>query len=332
MLEAPMIRKCILTGAALLWVALGTGAGAGQLWAAPQDQQQKSASTQAEYNAYKAAGAAQNPQQKIKQLDDFVKHYPNSPLMPYIYRDYYLTDLALRNFAGTMEYADRVVALGDKVGIQERLDALVARAQAYDVGSNDKTLQTPDVQTKALDAAALGLKTLHDWKKPDAMAKDQYAQQVKGFKVLFNSVAAAASRAAEASSAMAELNAPRVRQEMQANQAIESKTRGEQAEFEQRKKQAVDLGMKPGTTEYVEYVATGKVVTTPGQATVHFTSSPSGGEIFIDGKFVGNTPSDIALAVGEHAVKVAVRGKEWSRTIEITGGEISVHAEIPTGN
>jgi hypothetical protein len=62
------------------------------------------------------------------------------------------------------------------------------------------------------------------------------------------------------------------------------------------------------------------------------TSSPSGGEIYVDGKFFGNTPSDITVAAGEHIVKVAVGGKEWSRTIEITAGEISVHAEIPTGN
>ena len=38
-----------------------------------------------------------------------------------------------------------------------------------------------------------GLKTLDDWKKPDQMAADQYDQQKKGFKVLFNSIAAMTS-------------------------------------------------------------------------------------------------------------------------------------------
>ena len=56
-----------------------------------------------------------------------------------------------------------------------------------------KSLQTPDVQTKARDAAVQGLKTLDEWKKPDAMAADAYAQQVKGFKVLLNSIAAMTS-------------------------------------------------------------------------------------------------------------------------------------------
>jgi hypothetical protein len=42
-----------------------------------------------------------------------------------------------------------------------------------------------------------------------------------------------------------------------------------------------------------------------------------------------NTPSDIALAPGEHAVRVTLGGKEWTRTVQITGGEIQLRAEIP---
>src|ERR1700674_14790 len=194
-----MIRKWILTGAGLLGFALGAwGIGARSLWAAqgaqapPQDQA-KPAYTLAEYNAYKAADAEENPQQKIKLLDDFVKQYPTSTLLPYIYRAYYLTDYALKNFAGTLEYADRQIALGDKIDTQGRLEAQVARAQAYYVASGGKEFQTPDVLTKARDSAAQGLKTLADWKKPDALAADQYEQQKKGYTVLFNTIAAMTS-------------------------------------------------------------------------------------------------------------------------------------------
>jgi len=186
-----MIRKWILTGAGLLWIVAGTGTG--RLLAAPQDAQQKPAYTLAEYNAYKAADAEQNSQQKIKLLDDFVKQYPTSTLLPYIYRAYYLTDYALKNYAGTLEYADRQLALGDKIDTQGRLEALVARAQAYYVGSSDKAFQTADVQTKARDAAGQGLKTLDEWKKPDAMAQDAYDQTKKGYTVLFNTIAAMTS-------------------------------------------------------------------------------------------------------------------------------------------
>src|SRR5882762_5401370 len=186
-----MIRKWILTGAGLLWIVAGTGTG--RLLAAPQDAQQKPAYTLAEYNAYKAADAEQNPQQKIKLLDDFAKQYPASTLLPYIYRAYYLTNYALKNYAGTLEYADRQIALGDKIDAQGRLEAEVARAQAYYVGSSEKPLQTADVQTKARDAAGQGLKTLDEWKKPDAMAQDAYDQTKKGYTVLFNTIAAMTS-------------------------------------------------------------------------------------------------------------------------------------------
>src|ERR1700681_1798071 len=103
-----MMRKWTVTCAGLLWIALGMTSGAAKLWAGPQagQDQAKPAYTLAEYNAYKAADGEQNPQQKIKLLDDFVKQYPNSTLLPYIYRAYYLTDYALKNFAGTLEYAD----------------------------------------------------------------------------------------------------------------------------------------------------------------------------------------------------------------------------------
>jgi len=73
-----------------------------------------------------------------------------------------------------------------------------------------------------------------------------------------------------------------------------------------------------------------KEETAPERARVHITSSPTGGEIYVDGKFIGNTPSDIALAAGEHLVKITIGGKDWSRTIQITSGEVSLHADMPS--
>lgn len=87
---------------------------------------------------------------------------------------------------------------------------------------------------------------------------------------------------------------------------------------------------KPTKLEYLGSAAL--PVPTPGPTTqstrVHITSSPSGGEIYIDGKFFGSTPSDITLPAGQHAIKIAGGGREWSRSIEITPGEISVHADL----
>ena len=190
-----MIRKWIVTGAGLLWIALGISSSAGNLWAAPQaaTDQAKPGYSLAEYNQYQAADKEANPQQKVKALDDFVKAYPNSTLMPYIYRDYYTTYMALKNYAQAVEYADRMIALGDKIDTTGKLEAYYTRAQAFYLGAGGKDMQTPDALTKARDASVAGLKVLDDLKKPDAVAADQFEQQKKGVKVLFNAVAALAS-------------------------------------------------------------------------------------------------------------------------------------------
>ena len=69
-------------------------------------------------------------------------------------------------------------------------------------------------------------------------------------------------------------------------------------------------------------------VNTPETTKVHFTSSPIHSEIYVDGKFFGNTPSDIILPIGEHIVKITIGGKEWSRSIQINPGEITVNADL----
>ncbi|HEY2646151.1 MAG TPA: hypothetical protein VGI34_04235 [Candidatus Acidoferrales bacterium] len=189
-----MIRRWMVTGAGLLWIALGMGAGAAKMWAAAPQDQAKPAYTLAEYNQYQAADKETNPQAKVKDLDDFVKAYPNSSLMPYIYRDYYTAYMAMKNFAQAIEYADKMIALGDKIDTTGRLEAYYTRAQAFFLGVGaDKTLQTPDALTKARDASIAGLKTVDDLKNPDPTKADQFEQQKKGVKVLFNAVAALAS-------------------------------------------------------------------------------------------------------------------------------------------
>jgi len=57
-----------------------------------------------------------------------------------------------------------------------------------------------------------------------------------------------------------------------------------------------------------------------GEARVHVTSSPSGGEIYVDGEFFGNTPSDITLPTaehGEHVVKITVGDSDWTSILAL---------------
>jgi hypothetical protein len=90
--------------------------------------------------------------------------------------------------------------------------------------------------------------------------------------------------------------------------------------------QAAPLTVAPDNETVQPQEAQG--VNTPETTRVHFTSSPIHGEIYVDGRFFGNTPSEITLPIGEHIVKITIGGKEWSRSIQITPGEITVHAEF----
>jgi hypothetical protein len=51
---------------------------------------------------------------------------------------------------------------------------------------------------------------------------------------------------------------------------------------------------------------------------VMIASDPPGAEIYVDGKFVGQTPSTIHLASGSHRVEVRSQGKQaWARDLEV---------------
>ena len=64
-------------------------------------------------------------------------------------------------------------------------------------------------------------------------------------------------------------------------------------------------------------------------AKISVASTPDGADIEIDGSFVGNTPSAIELAPGEHVVVIKKSGyKPWERKLKVSGGEINVTAEL----
>lgn len=60
-------------------------------------------------------------------------------------------------------------------------------------------------------------------------------------------------------------------------------------------------------------------------AKLQLESNPSGADIELDGGFVGNTPSDVQVAEGDHTVTVKKTGfKDWERKMKVSGGS-SVH-------
>ena len=65
-------------------------------------------------------------------------------------------------------------------------------------------------------------------------------------------------------------------------------------------------------------------------AKVMVSSEPSGADIYVDGTFMGNTPSLVQLAAGSHSVRIEAKGhKTWGRTISLTaGGKVTVQATL----
>jgi hypothetical protein len=65
------------------------------------------------------------------------------------------------------------------------------------------------------------------------------------------------------------------------------------------------------------------------QASLVIESTPPGADIEVDDNFVGNTPSTISLAPGSHQITLKKTGfTGWSKTINITGGNIHMNAEL----
>jgi hypothetical protein len=72
---------------------------------------------------------------------------------------------------------------------------------------------------------------------------------------------------------------------------------------------------------------TAAVVSTTAQLDV--ASTPPGADIEIDGKFVGNTPSSISVAPGDHEISVKKSGfAEWTRKMSVSAGHVNINAEL----
>jgi hypothetical protein len=169
---------CLMLGSALAVQGQEAGAAA---------QQPKY--TMAEYNSYQAAAAEKNPAQQVRLLDDFTSKYPNSALLIYVYPLYYQDYSQLKDWKNVIGYSDKLVALGDKVGANEKYGALYARAYAYNnMNSNDAG------QAKAAHQAALaGLALIPELKKPATIDDAAFEQQKKQAEVYLNGTAAQAA-------------------------------------------------------------------------------------------------------------------------------------------
>jgi tetratricopeptide (TPR) repeat protein len=178
------MRQTAVAGLACLCALIATGAAR----SAPQEEPQNEPNASAERAAYQAARNEGDAQTKIKLLDDFVEKYPDSPLMPDAYRDYYQAYFAAENYPKTIEFADRFVDLRDKLDADSRMMALVTREVAYFAACNDSALRTPEAYTKARDAGRQGLELLGQWQKPENVSGEQFDAEKKSFEIILTGV------------------------------------------------------------------------------------------------------------------------------------------------
>jgi tetratricopeptide (TPR) repeat protein len=153
----------------------------------------KQAYTMPEYNAYTAAAGEKNPAAQIKALDDFVAKYPNSSLLNYVYALYYQNYAAQKNYAKVIEYADKELALGDKISANDRYNAYLARAFAY----NNMTNPDAGVAKSEYQAALDGAKSVEALSKPEGYDAAKFADDKKKAQLNFMITAGSAAMAAK---------------------------------------------------------------------------------------------------------------------------------------
>ena len=165
-----------------------------QAAAAPQaGASQQPAYTMPEYNAFQACKAEKDPNAVVKCGDDFTSKFPSSTLLQYVYALEYTAYAQLKNYPKDIEFADKVLALGDKADVQTKLGAIQARLQAFaQPGVFDaKAADANDQLTKDRDAALLGSKLLGQLQKPANVTDQQWSAQLDPAIAFFNAQAGA---------------------------------------------------------------------------------------------------------------------------------------------
>jgi hypothetical protein len=71
------------------------------------------------------------------------------------------------------------------------------------------------------------------------------------------------------------------------------------------------------------------VPASPAQAQLQVSSTPAAADIEIDGGFIGDTPSTVGVAPGQHLLSVKKSGfKPWERKITVSSGQVNVNAVL----
>ena len=135
--------------------------------------QTKSASqtyTAAEYSAYQAMEAEQDPNKRARIIEDFISQFPKSALLIYVYPACYESYFVLKNYPKVLACADELVQLGEDATVEARFEALYKASVAY----NKLNSSDPELAAKALKRALAGANLLSSLKRPDTLGANQF--------------------------------------------------------------------------------------------------------------------------------------------------------------
>lgn len=84
-----------------------------------------------------------------------------------------------------------------------------------------------------------------------------------------------------------------------------------------------EAGMSPKTADQAD-----------GLGSVNISSDPAGADIYLDGQFVGNTPSVLHVAAGPHKIQIqSGKTNSWERDLTVLkDSEVTVHAALGAQN
>ena len=164
-----MIRKMIVAGAILL--ALVSAAPA---WVVAQEKQEQPCYRTVEFDR---VANEKSPQQRAKMWEDFVTQFPGSCLLPYVYQGAFSTYNELKNLHKSIEYADKLLALGEKIDLGTRVQASYIRSYNFHQVFNAQAPDADEQARRAREAALQGAELIGKLAKPDNMTPEQFEQQ-----------------------------------------------------------------------------------------------------------------------------------------------------------
>jgi len=92
------------------------------------------------------------------------------------------------------------------------------------------------------------------------------------------------------------------------------------------------FGLVAAPASNVAASSTASSQTSPTNAQLEITSTPTGAEISVDGNFVGDSPSEFTVAAGVHTITISKHNyKSWERKLTVSSGKVRVAAELEQG-